>query len=63
MSDTSGRYARLAGAFAEKIAAGPDDAWTNPSPCPEWTARDVVNHVVQTQGMFLGFLGFIGRQP
>lgn len=57
MTDTSARYARLAGAFAEKIAAVPDDAWGNPSPCEDWTARDVVTHVVQTQGMFLGFIG------
>ncbi|RCV59834.1 TIGR03086 family metal-binding protein, partial [Marinitenerispora sediminis] len=26
-------------------------------PCEGWTARDVVRHVVQTQGMFLGLVG------
>ena len=56
MSEVSERYARLAGAFADKIAEVPEGAWSNPSPCPGWTARDVVGHVVSTQGMFLGFV-------
>src|SRR5438045_3344152 len=57
MSEVSERYARLSGAFADKVAAVPDDKWNSPSPCEGWTARDVVNHVVSTQGMFLGFVG------
>jgi uncharacterized protein (TIGR03086 family) len=57
MSEISDRYARRASAFAEKVAAVPDDQWSAPSPCEEWTAKDVVRHVVETQGMFLGFVG------
>jgi uncharacterized protein (TIGR03086 family) len=57
MSDISQRYARLSQAFADKIAAVPDDKWSAQSPCPDWTARDVVKHVINTQGMFLGFVG------
>ena len=57
MSEVSERYARLADAFAAKIAAVPDDRWHSQSPCPDWQARDVVGHVVGTQGMFLGFVG------
>jgi uncharacterized protein (TIGR03086 family) len=57
MSETSDRYARLSQDFADKIAAVADDRWSRPSPCPDWTARDVVRHVVATQGMFLGFIG------
>jgi uncharacterized protein (TIGR03086 family) len=57
MTDISDRYARLADAFVAKVGAVPDDAWANPSPCDEWTARDIVGHVVDTQGMFLGFVG------
>jgi uncharacterized protein (TIGR03086 family) len=57
MSDTADRYRRLAGLFAATVAAVPDDRWEAQSPCDEWTARDVVRHVVQTQGMFLGFVG------
>lgn len=47
----------MGNAFAEKIAAVPADKWTSPSPCEQWTARDIVAHVVGTQGMFLGFVG------
>jgi uncharacterized protein (TIGR03086 family) len=57
MTEASERYARLAGAFADKIAAVPDDKWSSPSPCDGWDARAVVDHVVSTQGMFLGFVG------
>ena len=57
MSEVSERYKRLSDAFATKIAAVPPDAWSLPSPCSEWTTRDVVRHVVTTQGMFLGFVG------
>ncbi len=57
MSEISERYARRAAAFADKVAAVPDDAWSNPSPCEDWKARDIVQHVVDTQGMFLGFVG------
>ena len=57
MTEISERYARLGDAVATKIAAVPEDAWEHPSPCDEWTARDVVNHVITTQGMFLGLVG------
>jgi uncharacterized protein (TIGR03086 family) len=57
MSDISDRYRNLADAFADKIAAVPSDKWDAQSPCPDWTARDVVQHMVDTQGMFLGFVG------
>ena len=57
MSEISERYARLADAFAAKVAAVPADKWESRSPCDDWTARDVVRHVVGTQGMFLGFVG------
>jgi uncharacterized protein (TIGR03086 family) len=64
MSEISERYARLSDAFAAKIAAVPRHAWANPSPCADWTARDVVRHVVETQGMFLGFVGrSLGEVP
>jgi uncharacterized protein (TIGR03086 family) len=57
VSEISERYGRLSDEFAKKIAAVPPDKWSAPSPCPDWTARDVVQHVIDTQGMFLGFVG------
>ena len=57
MTEISDRYRRLAGAFAERIDAVPDDAWDAPTPCEDWTARELVAHVVQSQGMFRGLVG------
>jgi len=57
MSEVSERYRRLGDLFAVKIAAVPADRWERPSPCEGWTARDIVGHVINAQGMFLGFIG------
>jgi uncharacterized protein (TIGR03086 family) len=57
MSEIAERYARHADQFAATVAAVPADRWEAPSPCEGWTARDVVRHVVDTHGMFLGFVG------
>jgi len=51
------RYRRLSSAFADKVAAVPEDRWGSPSPCEGWTASDVVQHVVDSSGMFFGFVG------
>src|ERR1700681_3245065 len=57
MTEVSERYARLADAFGAKIAAVASDRWSSPWPWTEWTARDLVGHVVSTQGMILGLVG------
>lgn len=54
------RYRRRAQTFTETVTAVPADAWAKPSPCPDWTALDVVRHVVDTQAMFAAF---VGRDP
>jgi uncharacterized protein (TIGR03086 family) len=51
MSDTADRYRRLSDHFAALVAGVPDGAWSNPSPCEDWTARDLVAHVVETPGI------------
>ncbi len=40
------RYVRRADRFADVIAAAAPDRWSAPSPCPDWTAADVVQHAV-----------------
>jgi uncharacterized protein (TIGR03086 family) len=35
----------LVQSFDARVQATAPDAWANPSPCSEWTARDVVVHV------------------
>ena len=57
MTEISDRYRRLSQAFADTVAEVPEDRWENPSPCEDWTARDVVRHVVQTPGIFWGMIG------
>jgi uncharacterized protein (TIGR03086 family) len=56
MSEISDRYRRLSVAMADRIAAVPDDAWSNPTPCADWSARDLVRHLVETPAMFFGFV-------
>lgn len=57
MSDTAEKYRVRAQAMTEKIEGVPEDAWSNQSPCEEWKARDLVDHLVGTTGMFFGFIG------
>jgi uncharacterized protein (TIGR03086 family) len=56
MSDISARYARLAATMTAKVEHVPDDRWDSPSPCESWVARDLVQHLVDTHGMFVGFV-------
>lgn len=53
-------YREIAGRFTALVTAVPDDAtWNRQSPVAEWTARDVVRHLVE---WFPGFLaGGTGR--
>lgn len=57
MEPTAQRYRRLRDSFAAKVAAVPQERWANRSPCEDWTALDVVRHVVETQGRFEALFG------
>lgn len=46
MSEATERYLRNAGGFDSTMTAGTPTDWSAPSPCSDWTARDVVGHVV-----------------
>jgi uncharacterized protein (TIGR03086 family) len=46
MSDALNIFTKLADDFGARVAATDDGAWANQSPCDEWTARGVVEHVV-----------------
>lgn len=60
MEDVADRYRRLSAAMTSKIENVAASAWSNPSPCEEWTARDVVRHVVDVHGRFQAL---VGRSP
>lgn len=47
-------YREIAGRFTELVVAVPDEVtWQRQSPVPEWTARDVVRHLVEWFPSFL----------
>lgn len=46
MSEVNDRYRRRADAFERKVAAVRPEQWSNQSPCEDWTARDVLGHVI-----------------
>jgi uncharacterized protein (TIGR03086 family) len=56
MNEVADRYRTLADSFERRIRAVAPEQWSNQSPCEEWTARDVVGHVVGVHGMMLGFI-------
>lgn len=56
MTEISDRYYRLAHEFTERVNAVTAGAWQAPSPCEGWTARDVLEHVVQTQHNMAGYV-------
>ena len=57
MTDISARYRKLAADFADTVSQVPADKWSAQSPCEEWTARDVLRHVVETPSIFTGMVG------
>ena len=64
MNEIAARYRVRADIFAAKIAAVRPGEWSDPSPCEEWTAKDVVGHIVDMHGAMLGPLGrSLSRAP
>ena len=49
--DTIARYMRAQEGFDRVAAQLPADRWDGPSACTEWTARDVLGHVVWGQDL------------
>ena len=57
MEPVAERYRRLSSVMTDRIAAVPSSAWSNRSPCSEWTARDLVGHLIEIHGRFQGLVG------
>jgi uncharacterized protein (TIGR03086 family) len=53
MTAIAERISHLSDRFESLIANVEPGAWSNQSPCDEWTARDVVRHVVDVHQMML----------
>ncbi len=46
---TADRYRRLADVFDATVEEVPPGDWDKPSPCADWTARDVLAHVLDSE--------------
>jgi uncharacterized protein (TIGR03086 family) len=46
MSDISWRYSALARELTRRVDAVPVGRWDDQSPCEDWTARDVLQHLI-----------------
>lgn len=43
-------YKRSVAEFDRRVASIRDDQWDNTTPCPDWSVRDLVNHIVNEDG-------------
>jgi uncharacterized protein (TIGR03086 family) len=46
VSEAGERYVRVAAGFSARVDRIAADQWDAPTPCPLWTVRDLVGHVV-----------------
>ncbi|MFP5372184.1 MAG: TIGR03086 family metal-binding protein [Actinomycetes bacterium] len=64
MNPTAMAYGAADRPFSTILDAVPADGWTSPSPCGEWSAADVVGHLIGTQRQFLATHGVdLGGAP
>ncbi len=57
MEEITERYTRIANQFTDRARQVPPDSWNDDSPCPGWTARDVVGHLTEWIPGFFGAHG------
>jgi uncharacterized protein (TIGR03086 family) len=56
VSEVSDRYGVIADGFDRRLQGVDAALWSRPSPCAEWKAADVVDHVVNVHRMILSML-------
>lgn len=49
----AGRYRLRANRFEQYVAGVRPDQWANASPCATWSARDIVQHIIDMHGVML----------
>ena len=47
--DIIDRYQNAAEGFTARLDAVADDQWDNPTPCTDWSVRELVDHVITIQ--------------
>jgi uncharacterized protein (TIGR03086 family) len=63
VSQAQERYGPTAGAFDARVEGVPSGSWNVQSPCTEWTARDVVAHVVDGHRRLIAEVAGVESQP
>jgi uncharacterized protein (TIGR03086 family) len=56
-AEVSARYRRLADEFTRRVTAVGPDQWDAPTPCGDWTVRDLVGHVAGHTATFASSIG------
>lgn len=56
-AESLARYRRRADAFESLVEATPDNLWSAQSPCDDWDARGVVDHIVVMHDVMLRPVG------
>jgi uncharacterized protein (TIGR03086 family) len=56
MSEVSQRYAAIANGFTRRLEGTSAEQWLAPTPCTEWTAGDLVGHVIATHRRVIAVL-------
>jgi uncharacterized protein (TIGR03086 family) len=57
-SSPSDRFRRVSSRFSTVVSAVPQTKWASPSPCSDWTAADIVKHIVETETDLLNRMPF-----
>lgn len=57
MNGPAGMWQLAAANFDRHVDAIDDAQWEAPTPCTEWSVRELVDHTVQAQAMLAGALG------
>ena len=63
MNQARERYRLTAGSFDTRVLAAPHDRWNAQSPCTEWSARDVVAHVVDNHRRLITEVAGVDSEP
>ncbi len=56
MSESATRYGRVAAGFRARLDSVPQDRWDSPSPCDQWSAREVVTHSASVHRNVVGLV-------
>jgi uncharacterized protein (TIGR03086 family) len=64
MNPTAPQFEAASRSLTDVLDGVPQDSWSAPSPCPDWSARDVLAHLIDTQRAFLSGQGVeLGPAP